>query len=236
MRRRCFSSSTTAASDRSSASVLVRAPSAFRALRTRSASTRSDIWSLAVEDRRDNLFLRGKPGARSALGGALDPAGHGGEGFVELGGVLAAGLSEVGAAAAAASDELRHFLDELAGLEALGQVLGDGGDEVDLAVHDGAEADHARAEPVAEGVDDGAKALGIEAVDTSGDHRDARYFLRGLDQLLGPALGKPRLELGELLLELLLLVEQLLQAPRQLERGDLEEARRLAQRGLLLAH
>src|SRR5439155_15771943 len=113
------------------------------------------------------------------------------------------GLSEVGAPPTAASDELCNLLDELAGLEALGQVPGDGSDEVDLAVDDGAEADHARAEPVAEGVDDGAKALGIEAVDTSGDHGDTRDFFRGLDQLLGPALGQPRLELGELLLELL---------------------------------
>ena len=45
------------------------------------------------------------------------------------------------------------------------------------------------------------------------------------------------LELGELLLELLLLVEQLAARRRgQLERRDLEQARRLAQRGLLAAH
>src|SRR6266511_4061038 len=71
------------------------------------------------------------------LGDALDPARHGGERVVELGGILAAGLGEIGAPPAAAADELGHFLDELAGLKTLGEVLGNRGDEVDLAVHDG---------------------------------------------------------------------------------------------------
>src|SRR5437899_7706878 len=169
MRRRCFSRSTIAASDRSTTSVLVRAPRAFWARRTRSASTRSDIWSLAMENtsRTDCITLkaqmycgrpprssliggcrqgrrhssrgflapagdgpgrglrqtpspwpspqRGEGRKESALGGALDPAGHGGEGFVELGGILAAGLGEIGPAAAASADELGHLLDELAG-------------------------------------------------------------------------------------------------------------------------
>src|SRR6185436_13456355 len=63
---------------------------------------------------------------------------------------------------------------------------------------------------------------------------NARDFHGRRRQLLGPASGQASLEVGELLLELLLLVEELLQALRQLERRDLEEARRLAERGLLL--
>src|SRR5205085_4381293 len=46
----------------------------------------------------------------------------------------------------------------------------------------------------------------------------------------------PRLELGELTLELLLLVEELLEAPRQLEWRDPEQGGRLAERRFLLDH
>ena len=53
---------------------------------------------------------------------------------VELGGVLAAGLGHVRPAAAAAADGPGHLLDELAGLESLGQVLGDRRHQVDLAL------------------------------------------------------------------------------------------------------
>src|SRR5213593_1139750 len=74
---------------------------------------------------------RGCASPGSAAGGALDPAGYGGERLVELRGILAPGLREIGPAAAATAHERGHFLDELARGEALGQVLGDRGDQVD---------------------------------------------------------------------------------------------------------
>src|SRR6185436_10538741 len=57
------------------------------------------------------------------------------EGGVELGGLLAAGLGQIRAPAAAAADGTGHLLHELAGLEALGQILRDRRHQVDLVVH-----------------------------------------------------------------------------------------------------
>src|SRR6266571_3023888 len=71
---------------------------------------------------------------------ALDPAGDAGQRLVETGGIRAAALRQVRAPAALAADGLRDLLDELAGLQALAEVLGDGRDEVDLAVDGRAQA------------------------------------------------------------------------------------------------
>src|SRR3990170_268196 len=171
-----------------------------------------------------------------AGGRALDPTRDAGQRRVQARDVGAAALRQVRAPAALAAHGLRYLLDELAGLQAFAEVLGDGRDQVDLAVHGRAEADYAGAHPLAQGVHHRAQPFGVEAVDARREHGHPRDGLRGGSQLLRPVLREARLELLHLFLELLLLVEELLEAPRQLERRDLEEAGRLAQRRLLLPH
>ena len=56
--------------------------------------------------------------------------GPGASAWSSRAGSFAAGLCEVGAATTAPADHRGHLLDELAGLEALGEVLGDGRHEV----------------------------------------------------------------------------------------------------------
>src|SRR5688572_2920047 len=84
-------------------------------------------------------------GAVSALRLAADPVVREGEGVVETQGIGAAGLREIGPASAAATHNLGHLLDELTRLEALREVLGDGGDEIHLAVDDAADGHDAGA-------------------------------------------------------------------------------------------
>ena len=117
----------------------------------------------------------------------------------------------------------------------LGQVLRDGAHQAHLAVADRAENDHAGAEALADRVHDRAQAVRVEPVDPGGYHRDSGHRPRAGDQILGAALREPPLELGELLLETLLLVEELLDPAGHLERRDPEEIGRLAERVLLLA-
>src|SRR5262245_43622697 len=81
------------------------------------------------------------------------------ERLVQPAGVLGAGLSEVRPTAAAAARGLGHFLDQAPGVDTLGEVLRDGGDQAHLAVDGAAHADDARAQPVAQAVGDGAQAL-----------------------------------------------------------------------------
>src|SRR5262245_8660984 len=109
-----------------------------------------------------------EPRRRSALCGALDPPRHGAEGLVELRGLLAAGLRQIRATAAATTHELGDLLDQFARLEALGEVLRDRGHQADLVVDHRAEANHAGAHPLAQGIDDGAEAFRIEPVEASG--------------------------------------------------------------------
>jgi len=76
--------------------------------------------------------------------GAADEVVDERERRVEISGIGAAALREVGAAAALAADGPGDLLDELAGLHAPGQVLRDRGDQAHLAVHDAADADDAQ--------------------------------------------------------------------------------------------
>src|SRR5262249_19683543 len=151
-------------------------------------------------------------------------------------GVFSAGLREVGSAAAASVDQPRDLLHQLAGLEALGQLLRDRGDQIDLAVDGRAEADHTGRNALAERVNDRAQTLCVEPIETRSDDRHAGDVFRRRDQLEGAPLREPGLELSELFLELLLFVEQLLKPAWQVERRDLQQARRLTQRRFLLAH
>ena len=82
-------------------------------------------------------------------------------------------------------------------------------------------------------VDDRTQTLGVEAVQPGDDHRDARRRAGAGDQVQCATLGEARLHFGELFLEALLIVQELLKASRQLERRDPQELRRLTQRLLL---
>src|SRR5882724_10338028 len=149
-----------------------------------------------------------------------------------MGGILASSLGEVGTAAATPAHSLGDLLDELACRKSGGEVLRDGSDQVNLPVEDAPHADHPRAEPGAQGVGDRAEPVGIQPVDTPGDHRDPVDLTGRRDQVLGARACQPRLEIPELLLEHPLLVEQLLQPSRDLEGSDLEDVGRLAERRL----
>ena len=74
---------------------------------------------------RESGKTRRAAGTVGSCAGAGDSGVDAFERGVELGGVLAAGLGHVRPAATAAADGPRDLLDELAGLESLGQVLGD---------------------------------------------------------------------------------------------------------------
>src|SRR5207244_778376 len=89
------------------------------------------------------------------------------------------------------------------------------------------------AEPVAQRVRDGPEAVGIEAVDASRDDRDAADLTRGSEQIFGARARELALQQGELSLEVALLVEQLAQPLRHVERRGLQEIGGLAQRLLL---
>src|SRR5262249_61985936 len=121
-----------------------------------------------------------------SLAAALNPAGNSAERLVELLGLLPTRLSEVGPPAAASADELRHLLDQLAGREALDEVLRDGGDEIHLPLDGRPEADHTGSEPIAEKVHDRAQPFGIEAVESGCDDAHAGDFFGFRHQVLGP--------------------------------------------------
>src|SRR6516162_6848816 len=83
-----------------------------------------------------------EPRRRSGFCYALDPPRHRAQSFVELGGLLVARLRKIGPAAAAPTHDLGDLLDQLGSLKALGEVLRDRGDQVDLLVDHRAEANH----------------------------------------------------------------------------------------------
>src|SRR5438552_2620004 len=169
-------------------------------------------------------------------GGARDEVVDQLERVVQFARVGTTTLSQVGSAAAPTAHDPGDLLHDPTRLEALGEVVGGGGDEVHLAVDDAPDADDARAETVAERVGDRAEAVGIEAVDPPGDHGDAVDLPRRRDQVLRAGARDPGLELRELLLEQPLLLEKLREPLRHLERRDLEDLRRLADRRLLPRH
>src|SRR3989337_3385108 len=98
----------------------------------------------------------------------LDPGRDLRKSGVELGRILAARLGEIGAPPAAAADLPGHVLDELARLEASRQVPGDGGNQIDLAVRDGPETDHTRAQLVAQEVHHRAEPFRVETAPARG--------------------------------------------------------------------
>jgi hypothetical protein len=170
------------------------------------------------------------------LGHALHPAGDRGDGLVELGCVLAAGLGQVGPTAAAAAHHLGDVLHETTGREALHQVLRHRGHEAHLAVDRAAEEDDPRRQAIAQGVHHRAEPVRVEAVEARGQHRHPRHLSRGGDEVLGLGARELGLELGELLLEPLLVLQERGEPAGQLERRNLEQAGRLAQRRLLAPH
>src|SRR5439155_4873374 len=167
--------------------------------------------------------------------GALDPRRHAGQRRVQRARVLPARLGEVGPPAAPAADGPGNLLNELPRVNAAGQIPGDGAHEAHLAVDDAGETDHARAEALADGIRRRTKAVGIETVEARHHEGHALDGPGPRHQLLGPSLGETALDLGEGLLQRLLLVEELLEPARQLEGRDAEEVGRLAQRRLFLA-
>src|SRR2546430_2456921 len=175
------------------------------------------------------LFYPLAGGARDEVVDELERVGQ----FARVGTTT---LGQVGSAAAPTAHDPGDLLHDPTRLEALGEVVGDGGDEVHLAVDDAPDADDARAETVAERVEIGAEAVGVEAVDPPGAHGDAVDLPRRRDQVLRAGAREPGLELRELLLEQPLLLEKLREPLRHLERRDLEDLRRLAERRLLPGH
>ena len=85
------------------------------------------------------------------------------EQLVDLRRVLAAGLGEVRPAAAAAADDRRQLLHELAGLHAIGQVFRDRHQQVHLAVLFGRQHDDAALDAIAQRVREAAQRVLLEA-------------------------------------------------------------------------
>ena len=105
--------------------------------------------------------------------------------LVDLRRALAAGLGEVRAAAAAAADDGRELLDDLAGLEPAGEVLRDRDDHLHLAVVVRRQDHDAAADARAEGVGQPAQRVLVEPVDL----RRASLTPGHLDGVV--ALGRP---------------------------------------------
>ena len=95
------------------------------------------------------------------------------ERFVQLVRVLAAGLGEVGLAAAFAADDRGELADERVGLDAVEEVFRDRGQQRDLAVGGAAEDDHAALDLRAELVGEVAEIAAGEVVDAARDQLDA---------------------------------------------------------------
>src|SRR5206468_3396429 len=77
---------------------------------------------------------------------------------------------------------------------------------------------------------------GVEPVDPACQHGHPVDLPRGLDEILGARAGEPPLELCQLLLERALLLQELLKPLGHLERSDLQEVGRLAERRFLPRH
>src|SRR5437879_7918400 len=95
------------------------------------------------------MRLHAPPILTGRSGLAADPVVHERERPVELARVRRPGLRQVRPAAAAPACRLRDLLDELAGGEALDEVLGAGGHQVDLPVEPAPPADAAQPDRIA---------------------------------------------------------------------------------------
>src|SRR5215218_2425859 len=149
---------------------------------------------------------RGLPGQLLA-----DRLFHGRQGRGEVLGLLAAGLGEVGPAAATAAHDGRQALDQLARLDPRRQVLGDRGHQADVALRARADHHHAGAELGAQRVRHVPHLVGRSRRHLSGQDPDA------VDHLLlvggyGGARDELHAELAHLLLQLVLALADLLRA------------------------
>src|SRR5262245_53276962 len=90
---------------------------------------------------------------------------------VEPARVLAPCLGEVRAAAPAAAHHRGELLDDVAGVEAAGEILGDRGEQQHPIVADGPEDHHARADALTQTIGHVAQALVVEIVDARGKDR-----------------------------------------------------------------
>ncbi len=129
------------------------------------------------------------------------------QGLVELRGILAASLSEVRSATPTAVHDLGHFLDDLARLQALGEIFGDGSDDVHLAVRRASHADHAGTKPVAHRVDHASQGIGVETIQAPRHHGHTVDRARTGDEVVDLGPRQPALERLDLLLQQALLVE-----------------------------
>src|SRR5262249_2895255 len=151
----------------------------------------------------------------------------------------AAGLREVGTTAALAADERRDLAHELAGGEALREVLAHGAHEQRAAVlRRGAEQDDGRRELVAQLVRQLAQRTGVAELDGRAEHVRAADLLRvGGEVPAAGARDELALERVELVVALLDLAEELLGTHVCLHRTRrLEQLGGLAELALELAH
>ena len=89
---------------------------------------------------------------------------------------LCPGLGEVRAAPAFAAYFLRHFANNLAGLHTGSEIFGDADDQRDVPVGRRAKHDHARADLVAQLIDQRAQLRAFKVIDSMGEHFHALHF------------------------------------------------------------
>src|SRR5438094_3302693 len=205
-----------------------------------SVFTCSSCWPSSSRKRRGSSKRRAcDAGATGSAKGSAPPGAEQvvgrGERLVEPGGVLAAGLREVGPPAPAAAHERCELLDDVAGVEAADEVVGDRGEQQRTLALRRAEHDDTRLDAGPQPIGHVAEPLVVESVDPRRQHGDAvDTACVGEHVARGTARELP-LELGNALLELALLREELLELRRRLLLGAAQERGDLAQQRLVAA-
>src|SRR6267143_2740876 len=122
-------------------------------------------------------------GRAAGLGSGADELIGPGQRRVELRGIAAAGLGQLGLAAAAAAQRLRKLLDQIAGLELLRQIWRDGDQQRRLPVLLASQHHDAALQLVAKLVGQLAQALRVAVLVACREHLDAVHLAGPLGQL-----------------------------------------------------
>jgi hypothetical protein len=140
---------------------------------------------------------------------------------VDLGRVAAACLRKVRPPSSAAADHLRDFADQISGLVRADEILRHANCEQHLAAVLACDQHDTAPEPAAQIVDHRAHPLGVSSVDADPEALDAADLARLLEQVPRGRATLRLLRREQLALQALPLLQQLLDARRELTRRGL---------------
>src|SRR5690606_11455355 len=157
------------------------------------------------------------------------PLGSASQGAIQRRDLGTTALGHVRAAAALATHRLRGVADQVARLDAGGQILGHAGDQHDLAVQFTTQQDHRRAQLVLQLVDQRQQGLAVQSVKALDQHVHAAQLLRLARQVVTRGGGGLGLELLQILLQLAVAINHRRQLVEQVVAGTLDQLGSLAQ-------